>query len=534
MKKQFCFVALLLVGLLASLAYGPAPVYGQGGTTGAISGIVTDNTGAVIPGAHVQATNITTGVANTTQSNDAGVYNFPYLQLGTYEVKFAAKGMKDAVITGILVDEGNISRADGKLEVGAATETVNVTASVPLIEQETPTVDASVDRKLIEDLPSVAGGGTRAASDVLAVLPGVQVPGASSGNSYGSQFGVNIGGGRQFGTEFQVDGMTTAYQGMTADVPLDMRPDYDLTSEVKVQEGVPTAEFGRTQGGVATFLTRSGTNSLHGDAGVFIKNTIFDAHPYNNPKVTTDQNWEMPLSVGGPIYIPWLYDGRNKSFFFADLTYYRQKNSTIPSTVTVPTKQERGLGGANADFSDQPNVIYDPLTGLPFPGNVIPNSRIVSVAAAINDFYTLPSTDGLSENLAGSTPNSVLQNDQFFRVDHQLTSNNHIMGSYRHKNEPTYYSEGGPFGPVLSGDLSPRTWHEDTLQDDWTLTPHIVNHFALGDTAFLTAQTNNPLGNPKYYVPVPGSFEQASPVSASKPKTITASATASAIAPLAW
>ena len=496
--RALSFVTLLLAGLLTNLAYG------QGGTTGAISGIVTDSTGAAIPRAQVQATNITTGVANTTQSNDAGVYTFPYLQVGQYEVKFAAKGMKESVVTGIRVDEANISRVDGKLAVGAASETVNVTESVPLIEQETPTIDASVDKKLIDDLPSVAGGGTRSATDVLNLLPGVATPGASSGNSYGSQFGVNIGGGRQFGTEFQIDGMVLAYSGGSG-VPLDMRPDYDVVSEAKVLEGVPTAEFGRTSGGVATFLTRSGSNSLHGDAGVFIKNTIFDAHPYNTDTVTTDQNWELPLSVGGPIYIPWLYDGRNKSFFFASLDYYRQKNAGIPGTVTVPTQQERGLGGADADFSDQPNTIYDPTTGLPFPGNKIPNARIDSVASMINAFYPLPTTGGLSANLTGFTPQSALQNDQFVRVDQQFTSKNHFMASYRHRNEPSVYAEGGPMGPDLSGDLSPRSLHQDTAQDDWTITPHIVNHMAAGDIGFYTAQLSAPQ-DPKYWIPVPGSY----------------------------
>lgn len=495
MLKKTLVLMLLSVGLLASRAFA------QGGTTGAISGLVTDSQGAVIPGAQVQATQVTTGVVTKTVSNDAGVYTFPYLQLGQYEVRFHASGMKEAVVTGIRVDEGNISRVDSQLEVGSANETVHVSESVPLVEQESTTIDASIDRKLIDDLPSVAGGGTRDATAIVNVLPGVQTPGASSGNSYGSQFGVNVGGGRQFGTEFQMDGMSVAYQGITADVPLDMRPDYDLTTELKVQEGVPSAEFGRTQGGVVTYLSRSGGNDFHGDAGVFIKNTIFDAHPYNSNTVTTDQNWEMDLSGGGPIWIPKIYDGRRKSFFFFNSTTYRQRNASLPGTVTVPTATER-----NGDFSDQPNIIYDPTTGMPFPNNMIPGGRISGIAKAINAFYPAPTNSNLSNNLAGITPSSVLQNDQFVRVDQQIGSKNHLMASYRHRNEPTLYAEGGPFGPELSGDYSPRSLHQDTIQDDWTVTPHIVNHFAISDVGFYTAQTNNPMGTQKYWVPVPGSF----------------------------
>ncbi len=356
-------------------ASNPAPINSSGhhrtyqcnrGTTGAISGLVTDSQGAVIPGAQVKATHLSTAVANQTTTNDAGVYTFPYLQLGQYYVQISAKGMKETVIKDVRVDEGNISRVDASLQVGTANETVQVTEQVPLLEQESTTIDAAVDQKLINDLPSVAGGGTRAASDIVAILPGVQVPGATTGNSYGSQFGVNVGGGRQFGTEFQMDGMTLAYQGISADVPLDMRPDNDLTSEVKVQQGVPTAEFGRTSAGVVTFLSRSGTNQFHGNAGVFIKNTDFDAHPYNSATVTTDQNWEMPLSIGGPIWIPKIYDGRGKSFFFFNSTTYRQRSASLPATVTVPTAQER-----KGNFSDRPEIIYDPwrdtVLGRPLP-----------------------------------------------------------------------------------------------------------------------------------------------------------------------
>src|ERR1035437_3218193 len=302
-----------------------------------------------------------------------------------------------------------------------------------------------------------------------------------------------------------MDGMSLAYQGITEGVPLDMRPDYDLTSEVKVQQGVPSAEFGRTQGGVVTYLSRSGSNDFHGDAGVFIKNQMFDAHPYNTNTVTTDQNWEMPLSVGGPIWILRVYNGKNKSFFFFNFTSYRQKSAGVPRTVTVPTAKER-----TGDFSDQTDIIYDPTTGKPFPNNAIPSTRFSSVANQINAFYPGPTNSNLSSNLTGFTPQDSLQNDHFARVDQQIGSNNHFMASYRHRNEPSIYAEEGPFGTVLSGDNSPRSIHEDTVQDDWTISPHIVNHFAIGDIGFYTAQISNPT-DPKYWIPVPGSYGAAFP-----------------------
>ncbi len=509
MKKQLCFITqlcfltLLLAGLLTS------PAYGQGGTTGAISGIVTDNQGAVVVGADVKATQVTTGVVYDTKTNSAGVYTFPYLRVGQYEVQFNAEGMKESVVSGILVDESNISRADAVLQVGNVSQSVQVTAEAPLLEQESTTVDASVDQKLINDLPSVAGGGTRDPTAVASILPGVQTPGATTGQSYGSQFGVNIGGGQQMSTEFQMDGMDVAYDGLQNPVPLDMRPDYDQVSEVKVQEGVPSAEFGRTAGGVLTYLSRSGANDFHGDAGGFIKNTIFDATPYNSTVKGVDQQWEMPLSIGGPVWLPKIYDGRKKTFFFFNFTEFKERAGGEPETVTLPTQLER-----SGNFTDITTPIYDPNTGqqAEYNGvkNVIPPGEISAIATAINKFYPAPQTGSLTANYTGIATAASPSMDEFVRVDHSFTENNHLFASYRHRNEALYVAEGGPFGPTLSGDPSPRTVHEDTVADDWILSPSLVNHIAVGDVGFFTAQLNNPI-NPTYWVPIPGSFGSAFP-----------------------
>ena len=455
--------------------------------TGSISGIVTDAQGGVVPNADVAATNTQTRVITTTKTNESGVYNLPYLRLGTYEVRITAPGLKATVVTGVVVDQANISRVDRTLELGSITESITVEAAAPLLQQESTTFDAEVTRKFVEDLPSAVGGGTRDATSVVNILPGVQTPGAVSGQSFGSQFGVNIGGGRQFSTEFQMDGMNVAYQGVTAGVPLDMRPDYDITSEVKVQIGVPTAEYGRTSGGVLTYLSRSGTNELHGNATFLLRNTILDARAYNASSVGIDQQWELPLSVGGPVYIPKIYNGKNKTFFFFNYTAFRQKPGGNPSTVTLPTAQER-----TGNFSDVATPIYDPTTGLPFPGNMIPGSRISSVAQAINKFYPTPTSSSLTANFTGITPSSTTADDIFAKVDHNFSDNNRFSVSYRHRNVPLNIAEGPPYGHPLSGDFSPRSVHQEIVSDDWVITPHLVNHIAASEIGFYTAQLSNP------------------------------------------
>jgi hypothetical protein len=167
------------------------------------------------------------------------------------------------------------------------------------------------------------------------------------GTSFGSQFGVNVGGGRQFSTEYQIDGMNLSYQGIGPGVPLSSRPDQDIISELKVQIGVPTAEYGRTSGGVVEYITRSGTNELHGNVTAFIRNTKFNARPYNASTRAVDQRWEGALSAGGPVWIPKLYDGRNKTFWFFNYTAFRLKPGGGPQSATVPTLKQR-----QGDFSE--------------------------------------------------------------------------------------------------------------------------------------------------------------------------------------
>ena len=294
--------ALLLIGGLSQNAVAQS-------ATGSISGLVTDAQNAVLAGAEVTATNTATGVVGKTKTNDSGVYSIPYLRIGTYEVRISASGMKESIVTGVLVDQNNISRVDTALQLGNVSQSVKVEAEAPLLQQESTTLDGVVDRKFVEELPVSFGGVTRDPTSLALLVPGVV-----NGTTYGSQFGINIGGGRQFSTEFQLDGMAVAYQGVGPNVPLDSRPDQDLVSEVKVQIGVPTAEYGRTSGGVVQYITRSGTNELHGNGTMLVRNTVLDARAYNAATVGKDQQWELALSAGGPVYIPKIYHGKNRAF----------------------------------------------------------------------------------------------------------------------------------------------------------------------------------------------------------------------------
>jgi outer membrane receptor protein involved in Fe transport len=445
----------------------------QAGSTGAISGIVTDSQSAIVAGAEVQAQQLATGVVTRTTTNGAGVYTFPYLPIGNYEVRIKAPGMKEAVITGVIVDQRNISRVDRALEIGSASESVTVADQAPLLQQESTTYDATVNRQFVEDLPNIVAGGSRDATNLTLLVPGVV-----ASTAYGTQFGVNVGGGRQFSTEYQIDGMNLAYQGVGPGVPLSARPDQDIVSEVKVQIGIPSAEYGRTSGGVVEFLTRSGTNELHANATTLIRNTKLNARAYNAASVGVDQEWELALSAGGPIYIPKVYNGKNKTFWFFNYTRYRVKPGGGPSSTTVPTAKERG-----GDFSELSTPIYDPTNHQPFAGNIIPPNRLSSISQALVKLYPLPTNSAFVNNFNGLTPSSNVNDDYFGKFDHYITDNNRITGSARTRHTGGIYSQG-PFGLALDSNTNFQDTQQAIIADDWTLSPRLVNHFSASELGF--------------------------------------------------
>ena len=219
-----------------------------------------------------------------------------------------------------------------------------------------------------------------------------------------------------------------------------------------------------------------------------MRNTVFDARAYNASSVGIDQQWELPLSLGGPVYIPKIYNGRNKTFFFFNYTAFRQRPGGNPANVTLPTAQER-----TGNFSDVSTPIYSPTTHQPFPGNIIPTSLISPISKAINAFYPQPNSPGLTANFVGTQLAYSTADDEFAKVDHNFTDNNRFSASYRHRDIPSLYAEGAPYGNGLSGDLSPRSVHQEMVSDDWVIPPHVVNHIAASDVGFYTAQESNPL-----------------------------------------
>src|SRR5579875_2049965 len=333
---------------------------------GAMAGNVTDQTGAVISGAVVTVTNQATGGKSQTTSTSAGSYRFPDLPIGNYTVTATAPGFSTATNTGVLVQVNITTGLDVKLQPGAVTETVTVDASGLRLETESADIGGTVSNKQIEDLPlSLASGvgGLRSPETFVFLLPGTTGPGSGTGgNSGNGVFFSRLSGGQAYGNEVLLDGASIqrSENGSSFD---ETSPSIEALQEFKVTTSTPSAEFGRTTSGITSFSTKSGTNDLHGIVSFIAKNRAFDANSWFNDgyaamdcvgvpeincayKKPTDSKYDYGVELSGPVWVPHIYNGRDRTFFtFAWENYKFTTGGT--ATSTVPTAAER-----TGDFSD--------------------------------------------------------------------------------------------------------------------------------------------------------------------------------------
>ena len=360
-RQMTSLFALLLLG--ASVAFAQQ-------STGSLSGTVTDLTTGAIPAATVIATHIDTGLKTTTVSTDAGVYVFASLPVGIYEVSVEKAGFKKLNRKNIEVRVAQRQAVDLQMEVGNVSESIEVTAQGPLLETETSEKGQNFSNKLMSTLPLFTGG-IRSAASFVTYMPGV--------NSY-REVSVSGSGGR--GKEVMIDGasLTIPESGGT----VFNFPGTEMFQEFKLITAAYSAEYGRFGGGVETYVTKSGGNDIHGAAFWYARRDIWNANSWANnaagrakPKERFN---EAGFAVGGPVRIPKVYDGRNKTFWF--VTYSRDMRPATISTVTstVPTAKMK-----NGDFSEVGRAIYDPATTVgnvrqQFVGNLIPSNRISAIS----------------------------------------------------------------------------------------------------------------------------------------------------------
>jgi len=477
--------------LLMLFLCGAAPLLAQT-TTGAITGIVTDSTQAPVPGAQVMVTNLATGAAEHTLTNSAGVFNAPSLAIGSYELRVEARGFKTYIQRNILIEATRQVRADVGLQLGDVQEKLTVEAQIPLLEPETSSVGTQVTSNLLKDLPMQLGGARRDPSSFLSLTPGAT----------GGQYSDNIAGGLPKDSEIHVDGVPVMYRavGNMPDVAI---PSYDTVAEFRVLTLVPPAEYGRTPSGMVTLVTRSGTNTLNGDVLMVLRNNVFDARRYNAAQADITRQAEYSGSFGGPLVLPKLYNGRNRTFFFANYSGYRRYAAALGGSATVATAAMRA-----GNFSAGPQAIYDPLTGnsgggrSPFTGNIIPQERISNIAKALQNAFPLPNVAGLADNFTG--PSIATQNiyTVTLKLDELISARNKVSGTYRYHN---YYrvTPGGVLNQLDAGYYNDGPHTSDlTISEDYFIRPNLTNRIQGAFNHFI----NNTHVTPSVGVTVPGAF----------------------------
>ncbi len=477
MRDRLCLFVCLFLFL------GPS-AYGQ--TAGEIAGIVTDPSGATIPGATVTATNTATNARRMTTTNEAGIYTFPALVPGMYEVKVEMEGFRSFIRRDIRLEVQQVARINVTLEVGEVTQSIEVTGGAPLLDTDNATTGTVIEQRRIVDLPLNGRNFLQLVSLSPNVTFGFNTPGQAAGRQGGDRVNQNISISGMRGTwnHYTLDGLENTDVNFNLYILL---PSVDALQEFKVQSGVYPAEFGRAASQV-NVSTKPGTNEFHGAAYEFLRNDKLDARQYDfigtRPAKAPFKWNQYGFVLGGPVLIPKLFNGKNRLFFMSNFEGFRDRKTTY-GTYTTPTVAMR-----SGDFSYKATPLYDPysrkivdgkLTAAPFPGNQIPKSRFDPVSLKLLEFWPEPNlnTPILRDNFQQAQPRKI-DKDQFtIRMDWNESSNSQWFGRYSWTDESAPNS-----GLKLNGRVLYTNAWQAMLSNTRVLSPTKVNEFRAGWNQF--------------------------------------------------
>ena len=520
------FELQVLLALLIALATLSSPLFAQVKSS-AITGTVTDSSGAILPGAKVTVTETGTGTVNTTQTNEQGQYNVPYLPIGQYTVEVTLEGFQTFRKTNIDLAGGTTLRNDVAMQLGATTTTVDVEAAALVLQTETATLATAVNAQQIQDLPNINGNSLYYATLDSGV---VGTPNAQNSTNVGIGYadrrnmsGLRINGGEIGSNDVQLDGNSVQGAAWRETAVI---PNPDALSEVRVVTNNFTAEIGLAQG-VVQQTTKGGTNTIHGDANFLLRNEAFNANTFGNnlqgiarPKYRLFQGGG---AVGGPVVIPHVYNGRDKLFFFASFLRLSH-NSNQTFQATVPTLLERQGDFSQsylADASGKPALvtIYNPFTATPiagvsnqyqrqaYAGNIVSNPNPYGLkilqAFPVPNYAPVAGTDarlGLSQTCA--VGNAAIcgggGTDLFHTNNYQFVGNipeerNSLQGRVDFKptnNQSIYFT----FGMSKGNRTNPNQWGSNA-NGPWVLQSNMGDiidknpYGAIGDTIILSPTT---------------------------------------------
>ena len=500
MSKRSIYKGFVLV-LLAGLTVLSLSAQSERGT---IQGTVKDSSGAVIVGAKVTVTNPATNIKVSTISNDAGDYVAASLPPGLYTVRVEKEGFRAAVVSGIALNASATIRADASLEVGSVSQAVEVTANALQLHTEDAKSGVTINGEMVDKVAVVVSGNIRSPFDLAQLAP--------EAKQLGGDNGFILGGGQAASYGTNLDGVSAnTTRALSQSWVIVNSPSLEAISEFTVETNGFKAEYGHAGGGVMNFVSKSGTNNIHGTAYEFLRNNDLDANNFfNNSKgipIPIYKQNDFGFSVGGPVYIPKIYHGRNKTFFFTAYEAFRNRAGATGASFTIPTPEM--LGGDFTKWVDNTGKqipIYDPTTQIkngdgtytraPFGGNKISPTLFDPITVAALKTY---GTSGVLAPNNGSVPGTAayVQNNYLVtsgtqispntkwsvKGDHLFNDKHRISGYYGYNRQRQLPgADGPPFLPGYYANYNDLRRYSDVIRFswDWTLSPTKLNHFYAG------------------------------------------------------
>ncbi|MBO0721630.1 MAG: TonB-dependent receptor [Blastocatellia bacterium] len=499
------FVIIAFVSIYLSISAGAQEVRGT------ISGIVKDANDAIVANAQVKIRDTARGTTVTVTTNDAGLYTAPYLLPGTYQIAVEVNGFKKYVRGGIILRIGDKLDIPVKLEVGEASETVNVTAETPTLDTTSGSMGQTVDSRRVAELPLVHGD----PYTMIGLTPGVTF---ARDQRLDRPFepthivGFTVAGTRANHSDLTIDGAPSTATANGNEVIASYVPPTDIIQEFKVQTSTFDAQFGNTEGGVTSISIKSGTNTLHGtgyfigEPGSLAANDYF-GNLRGDPRPNTHSN-RVGATLTGPVEIPKIYNGKDKTFFTFGYEGIRDSRPRYDSTTaSVPTDAMR-----NGDFSaflalGPQYQIYNPFTRRsdgkgnfiedPFPGNIIPANLINPVAKSLLQYFPEPRTAGTSEFLNNNADSTLAEKTLLYdnfttRIDHSISDRHKIFGraSWYHRNG--FYDDY--FHDIATGTSFQFFSRQGVIDDVYTFNSTTVLNLRYGYNRFIRFQDMNPDG----------------------------------------
>src|SRR5271166_511402 len=495
--RRFVYVFALS---LALLLWATIPIHAQT-TNGSIEAAVTDQSGGAISGASVTARNMDTGLTQTTTTTQAGIYSLQNIPPGRYSVTVEAPNLKKYTREGVTVSTGTAVSLDIPMQVGAVSESITVSADASQLQTTTSEIGATVESKLVANLPLQVSGTIRNPVQFIELVPGfvgsvANDPGSNSSDDF------KVNGGQEGGTDILVDGVSISL--VSPNTQWNKGVSTDAVDEFRVLQSNFSAEYGQSGDGIVSLTVKSGTNEVHGSVYDFLRNAGLDANSWVNnltdQKRSVDTQNDFGATFGGPVWIPKVYNGKNKTFFFFAYEGFRLRNGGT-GIDSFPNEDFRGgnfaalctEGFTNGICNNLANQLYDPTTHAAIPGDLLTNDPNFTPSKVMtNIFGLLPPTNGsLNNNVIDRSVSSTSANLFDVKIDHIFSDKHRISGGFDYDNTDTGGSSD--LGPIF-GSRTPQSTRYARITDNYVFSPTIVNQAMFGFSRRFRGEVSNSLG----------------------------------------